>query len=102
MANICDAWEDIQFYYGFEGLVVFCEGTKNVYADVASRVASLEVESELRKELETNDIGVTAICRVEVVWRQGDVTCEEQRLFPPLSSLTLPYLSHLIYPPTPL
>ena len=92
MSNVCDAWEDVQFLFGFEALVVFCEGKRNVWADIASRSRAADVEDELRAAMMTARRPVAECQRVNVVWRRGAVTCDEQRLFPYPQELTLPHL----------
>jgi hypothetical protein len=53
MQLICDAWEDLQHKYSFEGLVLHCAGEDNRLSDRASRCKNDEdVQGALRKELD--------------------------------------------------
>ena len=75
MAVLCDLWEDVQFRFGFEALVVFCEGKSNRWADAVSRVPRDQLEVVLRKE--SNAIGLPDITfrEVNVVWSRGTLHC---------------------------
>jgi hypothetical protein len=53
MSKIADLWEDVQFHFGFEGLLVHCKGITNEMADRASQLP----ESELQTRLADNEQG---------------------------------------------
>ena len=54
---LVDIWEDLQFTYHFEGLLVFCAGKKNTLADIASRVDRTEVEQTMLDEIQRQELG---------------------------------------------
>ena len=76
MALLCDLWEDIQFYFGFEGLVVFCKGESNKWADAASRIAAETVEDTFSAQCE--DLGrlTPSYAKIPVVWKRGPLSCD--------------------------
>ena len=76
MATSCDLWEDIQFLFGFEALIVFCEGARNKWADAVSRRADAEVVAVLKKESE--EIGLKGITyrRIDVQWQRSELSCD--------------------------
>jgi hypothetical protein len=72
MDIMCKLWEDVQFAFGFEGMVTHCSHRENRLADVLSRRASITMEAAVLTVLEER--GVTAtIQRVELVTTAGDV-----------------------------
>ena len=76
MAILCDLWEDIQFHFGVEALIVFCSGKTNVCADAASRVAKDKVEDVLRRDMATSDVTVRSFKEIPVEWTRGDLSCD--------------------------
>ena len=75
MAVLCDLWEDVQFYFGFEALVVFCKGKSNRWADAVSRVQRGKLEAVLRTK--SDDAGLPDITfkEVNVIWSHGTLQC---------------------------
>merc|ERR1711966_295344 len=51
MEVVVNLWEDLQFTYHFEGLLVFCSGKTNTLADIASRVNKSKVRQTLAMEI---------------------------------------------------
>ena len=75
MALICDLWEDIQFYFGFEGLVVFCLGESNRWADAASRVFDDSVEAAFDLQFEQSQWDPPPYVKIPVTWTIGSMSC---------------------------
>ena len=73
MELVVDIWEDLQFTYHFEGLLVFCAGKKNTLADIASRVDRTEVEQTMLDEIQRQGLGNLQLTMDEVTWRVGDI-----------------------------
>ena len=75
MAVLCDLWGDIQFRFGFEALIVYCEGKSNRWADAVSRIPADELEAVLRKE--SDDVGLKDVTFKEVMveWRRDPLHC---------------------------
>ena len=73
MELVVDIWEDLQFTYHFEGLLVFCAGKKNTLADIASRVDRTEVEQTMSDEIQRQGLGNLQLTMDEVTWRVGDI-----------------------------
>ena len=68
MELVVNLWEDLQFTYHFEGLLVFCAGKKNTLADIASRVKQDKVEKALTTEIQRQMLGNLEVVRNEVTW----------------------------------
>ena len=75
MGVICDLWEDIQFYFGFEGLVVWCRGKSNRWADVASRYEPDAVELGFDLCYEDTRRSKHPYLKIGVQWTRGDLSC---------------------------
>jgi hypothetical protein len=76
MAVICDLWEDIQFYFGFEGLVVYCDGPSNRWADAASRLSPERVEDGFKMQFEDTRREVPTLSRIPVIWTRDTLSCD--------------------------
>ena len=81
MNLVVNAWEDVQFYYGFEGLLVHCPGVDNVLADMASRADQNGMEESLQNEMDNQEMDGVQLVRCEVVWRVHNINIDyEQQL----------------------
>ena len=78
MSRVCDLWEDIQFMFGFEGLVVFLEGKKNRWADIASRVNLPEMKAAFEEGFMETGMAPMECVEIPVVWSRGDLCCGVQ------------------------
>ena len=76
MALLCDLWEDIQFHFGFEALIVFCEGSRNKWADAVSKKAEQDVVAVLKMESENIGLMDIEYKRIEVQWKRGGLSCD--------------------------
>jgi hypothetical protein len=75
MTAVCDLWEDIQFHFGFEGLVVFVEGAKNKWADMASRISPPDMPALFEEAFVSDGVPVLKCLSVPVVWSRGVLHC---------------------------
>ena len=79
---VADLWSDCQQAVGFDGLVFFCPGEHNTWADHASRSEPHHVENDLRVELYKIERGDVTIQRVDTVWSVGNASADVlQHLF---------------------
>ena len=76
MNMVINAWEDVQFEYGFEGLIVHCPGVDNVLADLASRADQFGMREELQKEMNRQNMDGVELEECDVVWRVRDISIE--------------------------
>jgi hypothetical protein len=82
MAIMCRLWEDLQFYYAFEGLVLHCPGKENRLSDIGSRIRADRMEMKLQEEMKRLGMTDVVLCEQAVLWRAGevDIDVEEQLL----------------------
>ena len=81
MNLVVNAWEDVQFHYAFEGLLVHCPGVDNVLADLASRADQNGMRKALQKEMDRQGMDGVQLVQCEVVWRVHDINIDyEQQL----------------------
>ena len=73
MEMMCQLWEDLQFFYGFEGLVLHCPGKENRLSDIGSRMRVDRMEQKLAEELCRLNMTDVILKEEEVTWRVGDV-----------------------------
>ena len=66
MELVVDMWEDLQFTYHFEGLLVFCAGKTNTLADIASRIDRARVEQAMTDEIRRQNLGELQLIRDDV------------------------------------
>lgn len=76
MARIADLWEDVQFHYGFEGLLVHCKGRTNELADRASRLEEQKLQSGMEEAAKMEGVGPKGCKRVPAKWSFGTETIE--------------------------
>ena len=83
MTMVVNAWEDLQFEFAFEGLLVHCAGKLNTLADIASRADQNNMQKELRHEMQKQELGEIELKQCEVVWNVNDIDInyEEQLLY---------------------
>ena len=80
MEVVVNLWEDLQFTYHFEGLLVFCSGKTNTLADIASRVNKNKVRQTLAMEIARQGLGELQIVENEVTWAANgiDINIEDE------------------------
>jgi len=80
MEVMVNLWEDLQFTYHFEGLLVFCSGKTNTLADIASRVNKNKVRQTLAMEIARQGLGELQIVENEVTWAANgiDINIEDE------------------------
>ena len=71
MSKIADLWEDVQFHFGFEGLLVHCKGITNEMADRASRLPESELQAGMMEAAAMEGVGAHGCRRVETKWSFG-------------------------------
>ena len=83
MMMVVNAWEDLQFEFAFEGLLVHCAGKLNTLADIASRADQKNMQEELRYEIHKQELGNIELQKCEVVWNVNDIDInyEDQLLY---------------------
>jgi hypothetical protein len=82
MELMCELWEDLQFYFGFEGLVLHCPGKENRLSDIGSRMRADRMEAKLCEEMQRLNMTDVILREEEVTWRVGetDIDVESQLL----------------------
>jgi len=80
MEVVVNLWEDLQFTYHFEGLLVFCSGKTNTLADIASRANKNKVRQTLAIEIARQGLGELQIVESEVTWVANgiDINIEDE------------------------
>ena len=76
MELVVNLWEDLQFTYHFEGLLVFCAGKTNTLADIASRVDETRVEHMLLKEIQRQKLGTLTLYKDDVTWEAEGINID--------------------------
>jgi hypothetical protein len=71
MARIADLREDMQFFYGFEGLLVHCKGQQNNLADQASRLEEGKLQAGMEDAAHVEGVGAKGCKRVPAQWNFG-------------------------------
>jgi hypothetical protein len=81
MQVMCDLWEDLQFHFAFEGLIVHCPGKENRLSDIGSRIKQDKMEGKLQEELTRLGMEEVQLREQAVSWRAGDIDIDvEERL----------------------
>jgi hypothetical protein len=73
MIIMCELWEDLQFHYCFEGLVLHCPGKDNRLSDIGSRMRVDKMEAKLQEEMTRLGMHDVQLMEEGVLWRVGDV-----------------------------
>ena len=76
MKLVVNLWEDLQFTYHFEGLLVFCSGKTNTLADIASRVDEKRVGQILLKEIQRQELGTLTLTKDNVTWDANGINID--------------------------
>jgi hypothetical protein len=76
MVRVTELWEDIQFYYHFEGLLVHCKGENNELADRASRLDETELQQGMEEAAQLEELPITECRRLSSVWSFGTTTID--------------------------
>ena len=76
MMRVVELWEEVQFFFGFEGLMVHVAGVDNDLSDRASRWENVKVQAgmEAAAAREPN-ITITKCVRVPPKWEFGEQSC---------------------------
>ena len=76
MMRVVELWEEAQFFFGFEGLMVHVAGVDNDLSDLASRWDNVKVQAgmEAAAAREPN-ITISKCVRVPPKWNFGDQSC---------------------------
>ena len=81
METMCGLWEDLQFFYAFEGLVLHVPGKDNRLSDIGSRYKEDKMEGKLVEEMRMLGMKDVTLREEEVVWTSGTVKIDvEERL----------------------
>lgn len=76
MELVVNLWEDLQFTYHFEGLLVFCSGKTNTLADIASRIEKKKVEQALSNEIKRQGLGNLTLTRDVIPWNERNINID--------------------------
>ena len=76
MELLVNLWEDLQFTYHFEGLLVFCSGKTNTLADIASRIEKKKVEQALSNEIKRQGLGNLTLTRDVIPWNERNINID--------------------------
>jgi hypothetical protein len=76
MVRVTELWEDIQFYYHFEGLLVHCKGESNELADRASRLDEASLQDGMEEAAKLEELPVTECRRLPSVWSFGTTSID--------------------------
>jgi hypothetical protein len=76
MARVVDLWENIQHYFGFEGLMIHCKGEWNEIADRASRWDEDVVQAGVEEAVREEELGVQVCTRIDPKWAFGGDTVD--------------------------
>jgi hypothetical protein len=76
MARIADSWEDVQFHFGFEGLLVHCKGSTNELADRASRLEEQKLQAGMEEAAKMEGVGPKGCKRAPAKWAFGSESIE--------------------------
>jgi hypothetical protein len=72
MSRIADPWEDVQFHFGFEGLLAHCKGSTNEMADQAIRLPEQELQAGMTEAAAAEGVGARGCRRVKTQWNFGE------------------------------
>ena len=73
MEMMCELWEDLQYHYAFEGLVLHCPGKENRLPDIGSRMMEKRMEAKLQEEMTRLKMTNVKLKLTDVLWRVGDI-----------------------------
>ena len=73
MEMMCELWEDLQFHFCFEGLVLHVPGVENRLSDIGSRIRENRMEEKLQEELQRLHMQDVVLQDQDVAWKVGDV-----------------------------
>jgi hypothetical protein len=76
MVRITELWEDIQFHFHFEGLLVHCKGASNELADRASRLDDAMLQTGMEEAAQMEKLPITECRRIPSVWSFGQHNIE--------------------------
>jgi hypothetical protein len=76
MVRVTELWEDIQFYYHFEGLLVHCKGEINELADRASRLDEALMQEGMEEAARLEELPITECRRLPSVWSFGTTSID--------------------------
>ena len=71
MSRVTELWEDAQYYFHFEGLMVHCKGVTNEIADRASRLEENTMQAGIEEAARLEDLPVEKCQRLPSQWSFG-------------------------------
>ena len=71
MARVAELWEDVQYHYHFEGLMVHCSGVTNEIADRASRLDESDLQAGIEEAVKLENLPVEKCLRLPSQWCFG-------------------------------
>ena len=79
---MCELWEDLQFHFAFEGLILHVAGKENRLSDIGSRMRVNIMEEKLQDEMRQLEMTDVQLVEQDVAWVCGDINIdvEEQLL----------------------
>ena len=82
MEIMCELWEDLQFHFAFEGLILHVAGKENRLSDIGSRMRVNMMETKLQEEMRQLEMTDVQLVEQDVAWVCGDINIdvEEQLL----------------------
>ena len=89
MQIMCELWEDLQFYFAFQGLILHVPGKDNRLSDIGSRIWQNRMEEKLQEEMAALNMEDVVLKEQDVVWSVGDVDIAVEELL-----LQLPHTEH--------
>jgi hypothetical protein len=71
MARVAELWEDVQYHYHFEGMMVHCSGVTNEIADRASRLDESALQAGIEEAVKSEELPVEKCLRLPSQWSFG-------------------------------
>lgn len=71
MSRVAELWEDVQYYFHFEGLMVHCKGATNEIADRASRLDESALQAGIEEAAKLEELPVEKCQRLPSQWSFG-------------------------------
>ena len=88
MEIMCELWEDLQFHFAFEGLVLHVPGKDNRLSDIGSRIKANRMEGKLQEELARLEMTNVILREQDVEWSVGEIDINVEHKLLALTSFT--------------
>ena len=75
---MAELWEDLQYHFHFEGLVVHCSGVTNEIADRASRLDEDALQTGIEEAVKLEELPVEKCLRLPSQWSFGLILLTKQ------------------------